>query len=209
MPTWTWYGEPIYRYRDERGRFVGQAQVQGWADIGREASLSGLDALAERLSERAISVEEWQTEMRDRIKREALRQYLIGRGGVQQMTSQDYGSLGGVIADQYRYLDGFAREIADGLLSERQIVARSRMYLRSTREAFERAMARTRGLPAMPAYPGDASTACYTNCQCHWDYHYLPSRRRWECTWMLGEAEHCEDCVANAALWNPLVIQEE
>lgn len=59
------------------------------------------------------------------------------------MTPADWGSTGGIIADQYRYLGGFAREVAAGTLTEAQVAARSRMYINSGREAFERAKGRT------------------------------------------------------------------
>jgi len=81
--------------------------------------------------------------MREAIKDEYTQQYLLGRGGLSQMTQADWGSIGGMVADQYRYLGGFAREVAVGNLSEAQVAARSRMYINSGREAFERARGRT------------------------------------------------------------------
>ena len=47
-----------------------------------------------------------------------------------------------MLADQYRYLDGFAAEIAEGKLSEAQIARRSEMYMNSSREAYERGQKR-------------------------------------------------------------------
>jgi hypothetical protein len=110
--------------------------------------------------------------------------------------------MGGVLGDQYQHLDEFAARIAAGQYSEKQIAAISRMYINSTREAFERAGARIRGFD-LPAYPGDGKTACLTNCRCHWEHHFRNSR--WESYWVLGVAEHCDDCVSNAGEWNPYI----
>jgi len=69
-----------------------------------------------------------------------------GRGGLGAMTQADWGSIGGMLKEQYRYLAEFAKAIAEGKLSEAQILARSRMYINSSREAFERAKARVAAL---------------------------------------------------------------
>lgn len=96
-------------------------------------------------------------------------------------------------------------------LHEAQIAARSRMYVRSAREAYERANARTRGAPELPAYPGDGSTVCLTNCACHWELEPVEDEAtgeivEWEAYWTLGMTEHCPDCLERAEMWNPLRI---
>ena len=65
-----------------------------------------------------IDVRMWQTEMRSQIKQSYIDKYIAGRGGIEQMTQADWGSIGGMTADQYRYLDKFADEVAGGKLSE-------------------------------------------------------------------------------------------
>ena len=207
MPQWTWYGPPVYRYRDERGRFVALNTIQDWASQSISNSQAAMGDLAAQLSDGSISLQQWQTEMRARLRQDMIQQYTLGRGGIGEMTPQDNGSIGGVLAEQYRYLDGFAERIAAGQHSEAQIAALSRMYFNSTHEAFERAMARSRGFPddVLPAYPGDGGSCLgLTNCGCHWDYHYVNGR--WECTWTLGVTEHCELCLDHAATWAPLIV---
>jgi len=146
------------------GRIVPRFRVQSWAN--QSIDLSPVQSWATDLAEGRLSVQSWQQQMRQEIKREYIRQYLAGKGGIDQMTARDWGSIGGAIADQYRYLDRFAQEIADGKLTEGQIRMRSGMYVNSAREAFERAKKRA----AAEAQMDDVR-------------------------WVLGIAEHCEDCV--------------
>ena len=120
------------------------------------------------------------------------------------MTQSDYGRVGGLLKRQYQYLDNFAKEIGAGKLSQGQVETRSKMYINSSTQAFERGKASTLGLPQLPAYPGDGQTRCRTNCKCNW--RIIDKETHWECTWNLNPAEHCDDCLANAARWNPLVI---
>ena len=56
------------------------------------------------------------------------------------MTKSDWGRVGGIIADQYRYLKRFLQDIVEGVTKGLgQIAARSRMYINSCQEAYWRA----------------------------------------------------------------------
>ncbi len=140
MARFEWRPKLAQLWNRTIGRLVPRLQVQRWVN----ASISAVPVgeWAAQLMAGTLDVGTWQERMRGEIKREVIRQYLLGRGGVEKMTPADYGSCGGMIADQYRYLDDFADEIADGLLSEGQIRRRSEMYINSAREAFERAKER-------------------------------------------------------------------
>ena len=118
---------PRFKVRQTAERVVGQSPTGDWAN----QVFSG-----------ELPVGDWQTTMRKEIKTRYIQQYLAGRGGTGPMTQADYGSIGGMIADQYRYLDRFALEVAEGKLSEVQIARRSEMYLNSSREAYERGQKR-------------------------------------------------------------------
>lgn len=96
-------------------------------------------------------------------------------------------------------------------LYEAQIAARSRMYISSAREAFERANARAHGAPDLPAYPGDGQTVCLTNCRCNWRieevYDDEGNLAGWNCYWEIdAAAENCPDCQANHSKWYPLFL---
>jgi len=140
MPSWAW-NAAAGRYRDvATGRFITNAQAQVMIEESIAASGAAVDTMASLAAEGAMSSRGWLTAMREEIKREYIRQYTAGIGGVDRMTQRDWGSVGGMIRDQYRYLDGFAEQL--GQLSEAQIRARAQMYINSAREAYERAHGR-------------------------------------------------------------------
>ena len=165
MPRFNWRQRAAQFWNRTVGRVVPRLR------IGREAervvSLSPISDWAHRAFTGDLPVDAWQAAMRQEIKTRYIQQYLAGRGGVGPMTQADYGSIGGMIADQYRYLDGFARDVAEGKLSEAQIARRSEMYLNSSREAFERAQRRAAEAAGLA-----------------------------EVLWIRTAAESCPDCIA-------------
>lgn len=122
------------------GRLIPRLQVREAADAVIDAS--PVKKWATRVASGEMRVGAWEQAMRDEIRRNYIEQYLAGRGGTGPMTAKEYGSIGGMIADQYRYLSDFAREVASGTLSEGQITRRAEMYVNSSREAYERAQKR-------------------------------------------------------------------
>ena len=208
MP-WKWYGEPVYRYRDEKGKFASQREVWDYSNKSIDFTSDEAAALARRLQAETLTIEAWEKEMRRLILNETMRQYMLGIGGRDQMTDEDYGSVGGMVSEQYKYLRQFAQKISEGKFSSAQIANYSRMYINSTREAFERAGQRTRGLPDMPEYPG-SGTSCLglTNCGCNWEYHFRNGH--WECYWTMNPAkENCELCIEHSIEWGPLIIEKQ
>lgn len=176
MPEFIWLPGAARYYNQDTHRFASFAQVNEWIGQSIAVTEDKTEALTSMLADNRVNVPDWQSQMREQIKRETIRQYLAGRGGIDQMTQADWGSIGGMCADQYRYLDDFAREIAAGNLTEGQIRARSAMYIRSAREAYERAKLR--------AFAGKGIV---------------------EERWLLGIAEHCVDCIDFSSLgWQPL-----
>lgn len=174
MAKWRWLDRLGRWWNGTVGKVVPRLQVRHWAD--RSIDAAPVAEWAAELADGSLTVAEWESRMRAEIKKEAIRQYIVGRGGLDKMTAKDWGSIGGVVGDQYKYLNRFAREIADGKLTEGQIRRRMEMYINSTREAYERAARRA------------AADANYD-----------------EVRWRLGVAEHCEDCVAFASLgWRPV-----
>lgn len=140
MAKFEWRSKIAGLWNATIGRLVPRWQVNRWVTASIEAVPVG--EWAAQLTAGSREVGAWQEQMRGEIKREYIRQYLLGRGGLEKMTPQDWGSVGGQIADQYRYLDDFAVEVATGNLPEGTIRRRSEMYINSAREALERAKQR-------------------------------------------------------------------
>ncbi len=167
-------------------------------------SMQESDELMNRLIiEGEITLQQWTDQMRDLIRDTYTAQYELAIGGYNNMTQADWGRLGGILNEQYRYLNTFANDLATGQLSPLGAMARGRMYIDSSTQSFERAQAAGFGL-ALPQYPGDGGTRCLSNCKCNWTI--VDTRDSWRCYWKLGEAEHCEDCLRNSRIWNPLEI---
>lgn len=129
----------VGRYRGSDGRFVAKSVIDSFINRSLLTSANVSDTLGQMVSNGLVNVNDWKLSFREEIKGEYIRQYLTGKGGLDQMTSKDWGSIGGMLKEQYGYLDGFAQDIASGNLSEGQILARSNMYINSAEEALERA----------------------------------------------------------------------
>jgi hypothetical protein len=203
---WEW-DDRIKRYRDlVSGRFVAAKKLVQLRDTFVERVMSRSDALIDRLAGGEINVQQWVGEMRTLIRKTYMAEAEAAIGGRNAMTSADFGRVGGQLQRQYQYLNNFAEEMRNGKLSPGQARVRARMYINGATQAFERAKTHSAGIPDLPQYPGDGRTQCLSNCKCTWEI--VDTETAWECTWSLGIAEHCDDCVSNASKWNPLMIQK-
>lgn len=203
---WVW-SAAAHRYRNTiTGRFIGHAEMVGLRDVYTSAKMQQAASLASRLAAHEISLSDWHSSMRESVKNSFIDQYVLGHGGRATMTQADWGRVGAMCKEQYKYLDGFAQAIEQGSLTEGQIRARSGLYQEASTQAFERGNAYARGLPRLPYYPGDGSTQCLTNCRCHWDIRESASGG-WDCYWIMDPAaEHCPDCIDRAAENAPLHV---
>lgn len=205
------YDTRSHRYRDsDSGRTLNQNQVKGLVQQSIDAAASNLSGITSLAGSNQLSPADFNRLMRDEIKYSTIRQYALGRGGLAQMRQEDWGSVGGMLADQYRYLGPFSEEI--GNLSEAQIAARAAMYIRSSREAYERGKVRARGLAVndLPVYPCTDSI-CLTNCRCSWSIDEVRENGLligFDAYWNLGSTDrHCSSCVEYAAAYNPYQIR--
>lgn len=137
---WAWNAKAGRYYNTGTGRFLSNAKALEFVQASADAAGVATDLLAEYVSEGLVSPTHWKAMMRQEIKTEYIRQYELGIGGRGRMLPADWGSTGGMIGDQYRYLEAFAADLPN--LSEAQIRARARMYINSGREAYERAHAK-------------------------------------------------------------------
>jgi len=205
---WKW-NPAVARYQDiETGRFIAKAKVLGYCKDPALATGTATDALATMVTDGLLGPAEWRIAFRAEIKREYIRQYVLGKGGLEQMTQVDWGSIGGMLKEQYGWIPGFEEQLLD--MTEDQIAARSRMYINSGREGYERARARVAdehgydeeiwiidpgaencqdcldfaGMGWQPVgtfpFPGDGSTACLTNCKCSKSYRNTETGEEWD-----------------------------
>lgn len=186
----------------------GAAVPDGKTLIQRDALIQAQNVYTERAAQKLISgkmtVNQWLTDFRVQLKVNYVQQYMLARGGKNSMTDGDWSSLGEALKKQYEYMNRFAEEIKAGKLSEAQIKQRMQLYFESSGAMYEQGNAKAQGVPHLPQYPGDGATACRVNCKCHWEIK--PTEGGWNCSWRLGAAEHCPDCVTLAGRWNPLFV---
>ena len=202
----------LRRYRDsDTGRFVPARTVRANLTRSITTSTNRSGEIARAITAGDVSPHDARILMRKEVKKAYIRAYELGRGGRRVMTPQDWGSVGGMLREQYSYMDRFVREIEEGNLSEGQIKTRFSMYLRSSREGHERGSARATNIPPgiLPAYPGDGQSECLVNCRCRWQIErvfMMGMFAGWNATWTLGLAEHCRTCVNRAGRWAPLFV---
>lgn len=166
--------------------------------------------LAEQLAAGRITLAQWKRAMQDEIRRYHLTSAIIGAGGLALAGASALLIARARLITQTRYFNQWAAEIESGTFpidAAARLRQRARLYAGSgwatQAESFMNAM----GLPTLPAFPRDGTTQCRNNCLCHWEVTKLEGRGNWDCRWVLGVAEHCDNCPRRAALWNPLQIR--
>jgi hypothetical protein len=165
------YDRNTGRYRDEKGRFLSQKAVEALV----ESRIGKLDSTLKRttrsLVDGGISLDQWQTSVREAIKAAHIQAAIIGYGGRGEMGSAEYGRVGQKLREEYRFLQGFARDLLDGRVSSPMALARIGLYAQSVRGSFlqgEELRKQQQGFSLM--------------------------RRRLD-----PQAQHCDDCLAFAA----------
>jgi len=207
-PTWFWDGK---RYHDtSTGRYVGPKDLIRLRDEYIDLQQYRVSNIAEAYADGGMSRDEFIASMRESIRSTYVNEYSLGRGGTAQVTREEWLQVGRDCKAQYRYLNRFADQVeaarASGKpMSAEYIANRAKMYIDSGTKPYEMARAKAAGVPSLPAYPGDGKTVCTVNCRCHWEIK--DTETGWDCTWVLGQAEHCTDCLTNASKWAPLHIE--
>lgn len=153
---------------------LGRPQVQAISSgATRAVTKQVLTPLAGDLAAGSIPLQVWQGEMRQNIKNLYINQYIAGRGGREMMTQADWGRCGAMLKDQYKYLDGFARDLSKMDVKEREkyIANRAQLYANASNEAFER---------------GRSAAAVELGYD--------------EVHWNLTPAEHCDTCIIRSQI---------
>ena len=166
------------RYRDWQGHFVPPKRVRLALDKALDATARDIRVFTQQFRDREISLIEWRREMRAAIKDSQLYAGAAARGGFAQFDQVDFGRIGGLTGKQYKHLEDFLKQINDGSTPfDGRIVSRAALYVQSARATYERMrMIEQR------------------------DNNSMTEERS-----LLHPAEHCDECIAEAAKgWQPI-----
>ncbi|MCH8290213.1 hypothetical protein IH992_03800 [Candidatus Poribacteria bacterium] len=202
------FNQDTKRYRNpESGKSVTQRQAVTLRDDFIAFIEFDPPSPSQQLAKGDMTIQEWELEMRKRIKQSYLDEFALGKGGRNNLTTANLDDLGNLLKRQFDFLHNFAEQIKNGELSEAQIQNRSNQYLSSSTQAYELGKTASFGMPTLPQYPADGSQQCRSNCKCKWEIE--EDEEEWRATWVLNPAaEHCETCEGNAQRWNPLVVRK-
>lgn len=130
------YDRNTGRYRDAKGKFLSKVAVEKIVD-GR---IDKLDTMLRRytrmLVNGSITLDQWQSSMREAIKMAHIQATIIGHGGKNGMGSAEYGRIGQRLRQEYSYLQNFARDLLEQRVSPAMALARASLYAQSVRGSF-------------------------------------------------------------------------
>jgi 2'-5' RNA ligase len=169
-------------------------------EIRRNIFNDDVDRLAERMYTGEMSLGAWEETMKRYIRELHTSVAAIGKGGWDQMTWADWGRLGAVMREQYRYLHGFAEAIAENreTISINAIKARAHLYGTAAGHSAYLIEAGADIASQLPWLPKDGSTECLVGCKCQWDLKKVGVEKNMQlvqATWKLNPAEHCKTCI--------------
>ena len=133
----SWRYDPVTgSYRGSNGRFLSQSAVEALVD-GRINKLGTLlRRLTNMLSNGDITLVQWQESVREALKLAHVQAAIIGNGGRDNMQASDWGRIGQRLRAEYRYLEGFARDLLAGSISTPMAIARIGMYSQAVRGSY-------------------------------------------------------------------------
>jgi hypothetical protein len=185
------------RYTNASGKFISQARVNEAFSAAIDNSAKVMASHTQALKEGRTTLRAWQVTMRAEVKNVHLYTGALSKGGFAQLSPADLGRIGQRVKEQYKYLDRFAQQIAQGAqVTDGTIIGRSRLYAQSGRQTLHlmdranneaRGLTEERCLAESKPCPGCANEAsrgwvpigslvpigsrqCNMNCRCEVEY---------------------------------------
>lgn len=195
-----------YRNRETNARISISLKVE-LRDVFTQNHSDIAQTLTRQLVNGDLTIQAWELEMRKQLKCVFTSEYLLAKGGRNNITTANLDTVSSLLESQYSFLHRFADQIKSGELSEAVIQNRTTQYFESATQAYERGHADSYHL-TLPAHPADGSQNCKSRCKCQWGID--ETETDYLCTWILNQAaEHCDSCQENARRWNPLTIAKD
>ncbi|MBW4421792.1 MAG: hypothetical protein KME13_21660 [Myxacorys californica WJT36-NPBG1] len=138
-PNFTWDARlQRYRYGDS-GKFVPREAMLNLQKGYVEAVKADLQTVGGLLADGKISLRTWQETTAKTIKTLHINQAILGRGGVDRMSSADYLAVGRELRSQYKYLRQFATDLTKGTMTRAQFEQRLKLYANASGISFSQA----------------------------------------------------------------------
>lgn len=125
-----------YRYKDS-GKFVSAEAVRNLSEKYIDQLKTDIGTIADKLAEGKINVTTWEETTARALKDLHLNQFLLGRGGLKQVSQRDYGIIGSELKKEYQYLRGFSQDILAGKMTREQFRDRVFKYVDSSYGTYE------------------------------------------------------------------------
>lgn len=133
----SWRYDPISgRYRGANGRFLSQRAVEALVDGRINKLAAALRRYTDMLSRGDITLDQWQSSVREALKLTHVQAAIVGNGGKDTMVQADWGKIGQRLRREYAYLQGFARDLLDGRISSAMALARIGLYAEAVRGSY-------------------------------------------------------------------------
>jgi hypothetical protein len=140
LPGGTGYGynEATHQYYSlTSGRFVSRETLAEGLQSMMDTSAVNMNALTQSLIDNQITLANWQTGMMTEIKNTNVASAALANGGWANMTQSDWGATGQLIREQYDYLRGYAKDIANGTQAlDGRALVRSDLYADAANSTF-------------------------------------------------------------------------
>ena len=202
--NWIYYEDEYYYYDALEEVVVDEEETDTLSDRFITALFATFIEISLRLADNEIGVDGWIEEMRTQLLVTNTAQYLLARGGIFNLNESDFVNLALINLNQFGFLQNFAEQIVEGLLTRSGFLNRTKLYTESSTAAYERGKAANRSGLDLPEYPADGSQICKARCRCHWDIRETDVQ--FEAYWTLDPAaQHCESCLENSRRWNPFI----
>jgi hypothetical protein len=162
----------------DTGRFVSFSDLRDANEAVIDAARSEVAAISRQLQAGEISLDEWQVKMMADIKTINILSAAEANGGWYEMSQADWGAVGHIIRDQYKYLDNFGTQIFNGEQPlNGNFLRRADLYAQAGRGTYEQMVRRWQQLD-----------------------NAMEEERR-----VLGPADHCPGCLEQASRsWQPI-----
>lgn len=144
MPLNYVYNPRSRRYHEaSSGRFVSNGEVRAAVDSIIEIETVKVRDLSQQLVNGQINLAEWQQGMLGILKPLHVALALAANGGLKNTSPGDLGYIGSLVKEQYKYLQGFVKDIKQGNQKlDGTLVSRSALYVQAARGTHEAVLQR-------------------------------------------------------------------